>query len=148
MGRSVHLVGSVPMANAQAVFETVSAALGHRIKRLPDGETGERADWITWLEPIFASNPAFERSGEFFRVHATGTGRIRYTLIVLQNTVIFLPVWLRWRSGRAPVPPFRRRAAAAKAPLLSATLTRGRQPSLAGDGIIASRAAAGFVPWR
>jgi hypothetical protein len=27
MGRGVHLVGSVPMANAQVVFETVSAAL-------------------------------------------------------------------------------------------------------------------------
>lgn len=80
MGRGVHLVGSVPMANAQAVFETVSAALGRRIKRLPDGETGERLDWITWLEPIFADNPALERSDEFFRVHATGTGRNRYTL--------------------------------------------------------------------
>ncbi len=80
MGRSVHLVGSVPMANAQAVFETVSAALGHRIKRLPDGETGDRQDWITWLEPVFADNPALERSDEFFRVHATGTGCHRYTL--------------------------------------------------------------------
>jgi len=79
-GRSVHLVGSVPMANAQAVFETVSAALGRRIKRLPDGETCERADWITWLEPIFANNPALERSAEFFRVHASGTGRHRYAL--------------------------------------------------------------------
>ena len=80
MGRGIHLVGSVPMANAQVVFETVSATLGHRIKRLPDGETGERLDWITWLEPIFANNPALERSDEFFRVHATGTGRHRYTL--------------------------------------------------------------------
>ncbi|MFL6798557.1 MAG: hypothetical protein ACJ8F3_14195 [Xanthobacteraceae bacterium] len=78
--RSVYLVGSVPMANAQAVFESVSATLGTRIKRLPDGETGERLDWITWLEPIFANNPALEKSDEFFRVHATGTGRTRYTL--------------------------------------------------------------------
>ncbi len=68
------------MASAQAVFETVSAALGRRIKRLPDGETGERGDWITWLEPVFADNPALERSDEFFRVHASGTGRRRYTL--------------------------------------------------------------------
>jgi len=68
------------MANAETVFETVSAALGHRIKRLPDGETGERLDWITWLEPIFSNNPALVRSDEFFRVHATGTGRQRYTL--------------------------------------------------------------------
>jgi hypothetical protein len=79
-GRHVYLVGSVPMASAQDVFETVSAVLGPRLKRLPDGETGERLDWITWLEPVFADNPAFQKSGEFFRVHATGTGRERYAL--------------------------------------------------------------------
>ena len=79
-GRDIHLVGSVPMANAQEVFEKVSAALCRRIKRIPDGETGERGDWITWLEPIFAGHPAFQKSGEFFRVHSTGTGRERYSL--------------------------------------------------------------------
>jgi hypothetical protein len=79
-GHNVYLVGSVPMANPEQVFEAVSAALGHRIKRIPDGETGERGDWITWLEPIFANSPALEKSGEFFRVHATGTGRERYGL--------------------------------------------------------------------
>jgi hypothetical protein len=81
MSRDVYLVGSVPMANAQDVFAQVSAALGARIKRLPDGETGARGDWITWLEPVFADNPAFVKSGEFFRVHASGgTGRERFTL--------------------------------------------------------------------
>jgi hypothetical protein len=80
MARDVHLVGSVPMANAREVFEKVSAALGPRIKRLPDGETGERGDWITWLEPVFGRHPAFQKSGEFFRVHASGTGRERYAL--------------------------------------------------------------------
>src|SRR5277367_4851899 len=80
MSRNVYLVGSVPMASAGEVFEKVSAALGTRIKRLPDGETGERGDWISWLEPAFSEHPAFVKSGEFFRVHATGTGRERYTL--------------------------------------------------------------------
>jgi hypothetical protein len=78
--RHVHLVGSVPLSDARAVFETVSAALGPRLKRIPDGETGERADWITWLEPAFADNPALEKSDELFRIHATGTARIRYRL--------------------------------------------------------------------
>ena len=54
------------------VFETVSAALGPRLKRIPDGETGERADWITWLEPVFANSPALEKSDEVFRLHADG----------------------------------------------------------------------------
>ena len=80
MSRDVYLVGSVPMASASEVFAKVSAALGSRIKRLPDGETGERGDWISWLEPAFSQHSAFEKSGEFFRVHASGTGRERYKL--------------------------------------------------------------------
>lgn len=78
--RHVHLVGSVPLRNAREVFTTVSGVLGPRLKRIPDGETGERSDWITWLEPAFAENPALEKSDELFRVHATGTARIRYRL--------------------------------------------------------------------
>jgi len=80
MPRDIHLVGSVPLADARDVFKTVSAALGSRLKRIPDGETGERSDWITWLEPAFADNPALEKSDELFRIHATGTARIRYRL--------------------------------------------------------------------
>lgn len=80
MQRHIHLVGSVPLGSAREVFATVSAALGSRLLRIPDGETGARSDWITWLEPIFASNPALERSDEVFRVHPTGTARTRYKL--------------------------------------------------------------------
>jgi hypothetical protein len=80
MSRDVYLVGSVPMVNASEVFAKVSGALGSRLRWLADGETGERADWITWLEPVFAEHPAFAKSGEFFRIHAAGTGRERYML--------------------------------------------------------------------
>lgn len=80
MSRGVHLVGSVPLADAGAVFTAAGVALGERLRRIPDGETGERSDWITWLEPAFADNPALEKSDELFRIHATGTARIRYRL--------------------------------------------------------------------
>ena len=80
MPRDVHLVGSVPGESAAEVFETVSAALGPRLKRFPDGETGARADWIVWLEPVFANSPALEKSDEVFKLHATATPRIRYRL--------------------------------------------------------------------
>jgi hypothetical protein len=80
MGHDVYLVGSVPMADAEAVFTAAGGALGERIKRIPDGETGERLDWITWLELVFANSPALEQSDELFRVHATGTARKRYRL--------------------------------------------------------------------
>jgi hypothetical protein len=56
----------------------VSAALGPRLLTLPDGETGERLDWITWLEPVFRDNPAFELSDDVFRLHAGVPGRRRY----------------------------------------------------------------------
>jgi len=69
MAHHVHLVGSVPLPDARTVFSTVSAALGPYLKSIPDGETGERLDWITWLEPIFAKHPAFEPSGETFQLH-------------------------------------------------------------------------------
>lgn len=78
--RHVHLVGSVPLRDAREVFTTVSGGLGPHLKRIPDGETGKRSDWITWLEPAFADNPALEKSDELFRIHATGTARIRYRL--------------------------------------------------------------------
>jgi hypothetical protein len=80
MPRQVHLVGSVPLSGAREVFARVSAVLGARLKRIPDGETGERGDWITWLEPIFANDPALEMSGEVFRVHAGAKGYVRYRL--------------------------------------------------------------------
>jgi hypothetical protein len=78
--RTVHLVGSVPLRSAREVFTTVSNMIGPHLRRIPDGETGERSDWITWLEPAFSKNPALEKSDELFRVHATGTARIRYRL--------------------------------------------------------------------
>jgi ubiquinone/menaquinone biosynthesis C-methylase UbiE len=55
-----HLVGSVPLANAEAVFRALSTGLGDRLRRLPDGETGPRADWIVWQYPVLSSRVQFE----------------------------------------------------------------------------------------
>ena len=55
-----HLVGSVPLASAEAVFQAVAAEIGDRLRRMPDGETGPRADWIVWQLPVFTSQPALE----------------------------------------------------------------------------------------
>jgi SAM-dependent methyltransferase len=55
----VHLAGSVPLANAEDVFRRVAAQLGDRLRRIPDGETGPRSDWILWQYPVFSSQPEF-----------------------------------------------------------------------------------------
>jgi hypothetical protein len=57
----VHLVGSVPLSNAEEVFRLASGILGRRLRRLPDGETGLRSHWIGWQYAVFESHPAFER---------------------------------------------------------------------------------------
>jgi ubiquinone/menaquinone biosynthesis C-methylase UbiE len=58
--RGAHLVGSVPLASAETVFQTVAGAIGDRLRRIPDGETGPRADWIVWQLPVFTAQPALE----------------------------------------------------------------------------------------
>jgi len=79
-GHDIHLVGSVPMASAAEVFATMSAAFGRRLPRIPDGETGERLDWIAALEPVFQQSPSFELSDEVFQLHAGVKPRRRYRL--------------------------------------------------------------------
>ena len=74
-GYDVHLVGSIPLRDATEVFETVAAALGPRLLRIPDGETGARSHWLGWLEPVFSENPAFEKTGHVSRPHATSDAR-------------------------------------------------------------------------
>jgi hypothetical protein len=56
----VHLVGSVPLASAKEVFARCAEVLGDRLRRMPDGETGARSDWIAWQHPVFSSLPQFE----------------------------------------------------------------------------------------
>ncbi len=59
-----HLVGSVPLADAETVFRTAAAALGPHLRRIPDGETGERIRWIwfqrdmLWHHPDMEEDPA------------------------------------------------------------------------------------------
>src|ERR1700733_13855979 len=48
-----HLVGSIPLGDAADVFRCCATILGDRAHRLPDGETGERANWIAWQRAVF-----------------------------------------------------------------------------------------------
>ncbi len=59
--RIVHFIGSVNLESTDAVFEAIGRHLGDRAPRIPDGETGERADWIVWQKHIFENNPSFDK---------------------------------------------------------------------------------------
>src|SRR5437870_1338407 len=58
--RGVLLVGSVPLTSAEEVFRTTSAILSERLRRIPDGETGVRTNWIGWQIAFLASNSHLE----------------------------------------------------------------------------------------
>lgn len=75
--RSVHLVGSVPLADEEAVFRMASTILGEHITRIPDGETGVRSNWIGWQSAVFARAPALELMPESDKEYGV---RIRYRL--------------------------------------------------------------------
>src|SRR5437660_10981240 len=60
VAQGAHLVGSVPLASAEVVFQTVGAEIGDRLRRVPDGETGPRSDWIVWQYPVLSAQPQFE----------------------------------------------------------------------------------------
>ncbi|MGH7323727.1 MAG: hypothetical protein ACREJ9_03675 [Candidatus Rokuibacteriota bacterium] len=60
LGYGVHLVGSVPLASSEVVFRTIASGIGDRLRRIPDGETGPRSDWIVWQLPVFTSQRQLE----------------------------------------------------------------------------------------
>lgn len=55
-----HLIGSVALPDAETVFRHVAAELGPHLKRIPDGETGERGRWIWWQRQMLLSHPDME----------------------------------------------------------------------------------------
>ena len=55
-----HLVGSVPLPDAETVFRTVSDAWGPHLRRISDGETGRRGRWIWFQREMLEQHPAME----------------------------------------------------------------------------------------
>jgi hypothetical protein len=58
--KAAHLNGSVPLGNSETVFRTVSSTLGDRLRRIPDGETGVRTNWIGFQSEAFAATDKFD----------------------------------------------------------------------------------------
>jgi hypothetical protein len=57
---TAHFVGSVPLENSEAVFRTLCGAVGGHVRRLPDGETGRRKDWIRHVQEMLTNHPQLE----------------------------------------------------------------------------------------
>lgn len=60
----VHMVGSVPLDDAESVYRTLSGTVGSYMKRMPDGETGRRRRWISFINDQLKDHPDFEIDDE------------------------------------------------------------------------------------
>jgi hypothetical protein len=58
--RGAHLVGSVPLPDAESVFRSTASVLGTRLRRVTDGETGGRLGWIIWQLEMLSAHPQFD----------------------------------------------------------------------------------------
>ena len=59
-GSGIHLVGSVPLPDAEAVFRQMSGALNPYLRRITDGETGRRGRWIWFQREMLLEHPDME----------------------------------------------------------------------------------------
>ena len=55
-----HLVGSIPADTAEEAFRLAVENMGACLKRIPDGEVGERDTWIRWQYAKIKSSPQLE----------------------------------------------------------------------------------------
>ena len=60
--REAHLVGSLPGATPEAAMTTALEILGPYLRTLPDGETGERRNWVVSIINSLQAHPDFEVS--------------------------------------------------------------------------------------
>ncbi len=58
---SVHLNGGVNLPDAESVLREVVRRVPDGLRRLPDGETGDRAGWIAFQLPRLLATPGLER---------------------------------------------------------------------------------------
>jgi len=78
--RTVHLVGTIPAASTRDAMSLVVERVGERIgDRMPDGETGDRENWIGRIIESLRSHPDLEvkRDGDWSDYHTTPVFAVR-----------------------------------------------------------------------
>jgi hypothetical protein len=56
----LYFVGSIPLKSSEDVFRQISKEVGPFLRRIPDGETGERTLWIKFQQKRLLEHPAIE----------------------------------------------------------------------------------------
>lgn len=88
-GSGIHLVGSIPLPDAESVFRTVSAALNPYLRRITDGETGRRGRWIWFQREMLLEHPDMEMD----------TDEPPYALYQWDGQLLRETPYIRFRAG-------------------------------------------------
>ena len=77
--RQAHLVGSLPGDTPEQAMRTALEVLGPRLRSLPDGETGERRNWVISIVDSLRDHPDLEvvKAGDWTDYDKTPTLRVR-----------------------------------------------------------------------
>lgn len=77
--RSAHLVGSTPFTDADEALDLFFERLAPHLRWVPDGETGDRQNWIIGLLESFREHPDLEltKAGDWSDYDRTPTYRVR-----------------------------------------------------------------------
>lgn len=105
--RSVHLVGTVPADDATAAFELFASRLdGHLPPWIPDGETGDRLDWVLRIVEDLREHPDLQlaRDGDWSDYNTTPYFRVapgrRFETLELDYTRHFKESWPKFEEFR------------------------------------------------
>lgn len=103
--RAVHLVGTVPAEHSGEAFDLFAAKLdGHLPRSIPDGETGDRLDWIERIIEGLKSHPDLyvAEDGDWSAYEQTPRLDVkkghRLTSLELDYTGYFDETWPSWRE--------------------------------------------------
>jgi hypothetical protein len=146
----VQLVGTVPYANTDEVFDALANTLGPLLKRIPDGETGQRAYWITSQARILARDPQFEPAGHNWdpdsgTVPQSGAPKYRLRKDVRAETATIPPLGYP-EAARDSYERFKRLKAAGRIPARMRFQVSLPTPMAFITGLLAPEAQAGLAP--
>jgi hypothetical protein len=87
-----HFVGGIPLEDAESVFKRLGSEMGGHVRRIPDGETGRRRMWISFVKDILLQHSDME----------TDPDVPVYQFIQFDGKVVFEINQLRFKAGIDP----------------------------------------------
>ncbi len=86
-----HLVGGLKAPDAEAAMRTAVQILGHHLYAVPDGETGDRSQWIFWQLGKLTAIDGIEMAGSHANPDADNRDYVELPALAIGPSVTKLP---------------------------------------------------------